>query len=79
MVPSGTGSLPHVRETADTAKCTCPNLYIQATERLGTAKVACLWSQIPMLTKEGLRRRLSPGLAAIQAVAAVRLISFTYE
>ncbi len=51
VVPSGIFSLPHVREAADTAKYTCPNLRIRAAERRGTAKAACLWARLPMLTK----------------------------
>ena len=51
VVPSGIFSLPHVREAADTANYTCPNLCIRAAERRGTAKAACLWPQVPMLTK----------------------------
>lgn len=50
VVPSGIISLPHVREAADTAKYTCRNLSIRAAEGHGTAKAACLWPQIPMLT-----------------------------
>lgn len=51
VVPSAIFSLPHGREAADTAKYTCPNLSIRAAESHGTAKAACLWPQVPMLTK----------------------------
>ena len=74
VLPSDIASLPHVRGAADTAKYMCPNLSVRATERLDTAKAACLGPQILVLTKQELQHRSSPGLTAIRAVAVGRLI-----